>query len=192
MGDRARFEHDQEWATGRVVPKCRSWSEFYSERVGSDLVLFDDQTMQYHTLNSMAECIWRACDGAVTVDIIAASTALSVEVVEITLGELADASLLELPAGSWAAPMDRRRAVRLIAAGAAGIPVVRSITAPDPAAAASAAYCRSHGYLEMTCTDKWVCQFECPPTSDATCVQVDTSGIGCCKCGNTSPAPIGD
>lgn len=190
MGDYARFARDGDQAISRVVPRCRSWSDFRSERVGEDLVLFDDRTMQYHTLNSSAERIWRACDGVATVDVIASAMALSVEVVEITLADLVDASLLEIPAGSWTVSMERRRAIGLIAAGLAGIPVTRSITAPEAASAASASYCFSHGYLEATCVNEWDCQMKCPPHSVATCIQVDASGIGCCKCGNTSPGPI--
>lgn len=115
-------------------------TEFSWERIGDDLVLFDGETMQYHTLNAVAERIWRACDGVVTIESIALSTGLPVEVVETTVAELGEASLLQTPASAWSIPMNRRRAAKLIAAGAVGavgVPVVLSITAPSHQAAAS-------------------------------------------------------
>lgn len=65
---------------------------------------------------------------------------LPVEVVATTIGELGEASLLQTPSERWVVSMNRRRAARLIAAGAvgaAGVPVVLSLTAPSHQAAAT-------------------------------------------------------
>lgn len=125
---------------GAAVAAARPLSDFAHERVGDDLVIFDGETMQYHTLNGVAAKIWRACDGAASIEAIAQSMGLPVEVVATTIGELGEASLLQTPASAWSVGMNRRRAAKLIAAGAAGaigVPVVLSLTAPSHQAAAS-------------------------------------------------------
>lgn len=140
MEDRANIEKMQGWSEGRPVPAARPLTDFAHERVGDDLVLFDGETMQYHTLNGVAERIWRLCDGIASVEMIASASGLPVDVVETTIGELGEASLLQTRASTWAVSMNRRRAAKLIAAGAAGavgVPVVLSITAPSHQVAAS-------------------------------------------------------
>lgn len=192
MEDHAQVDEPQTRDIAAIRPKCRPWSDFAVERIAGGLMLFDSTTMQYHTLNDAAERIWLAADGSASIEDIARSIGLPVDVVETTICELADISLVQSPAPRSTIPIDRRRATRWIAAGAVGVPVVISITAPEPAAAASPAFCRDHGYLGITCVDRWDCQVECPPMSEATCVQVDSTGVGCCKCSNTASSPIGD
>lgn len=136
----SRPENITEFPTSGVIPAARPLADFAFERVGDDLILFDGETMQYHTLNGMAERIWRACDGTATLAAIAAATSLPLEVVEITAGELGEASLLQTSAGAWSVPMNRRSVAKLIAAGVVGVvgvPAIKSITAPDAASAAS-------------------------------------------------------
>ncbi len=141
-GELSENDHSQSVSTvfhhDGSIPAARAIGDFAWERVGNDLVLFDAETMQYHTLNAVAERIWRACDGVASVASITASTGLPGEVVETTVSELGEASLLATPGGGWAVSMNRRRAAKLIAAGvvgAVGVPVVLSITAPDSASA---------------------------------------------------------
>lgn len=129
-----RFEH------GSAVPAARPLSDFAVERLGDELVLLDGETKQYHNLNGVAVAIWQACDGVASVESIAQMTGLPVEVVATTIGELGEASLLQSPPDRWAVSMNRRRAAKLIAAGAAGavgVPVVLSLTAPNSASAVS-------------------------------------------------------
>lgn len=137
---RTHPENITEFPTSGIIPAARPLTDFAHERVGDDLILFDGETMQYHTLNSVAERIWRACDGNATIETIAAATELPRDVVETTIGELGEAALLQTPASAWSVPMNRRRAAKLIAAGAAGVvgvPVVLSLTAPSHQAAAT-------------------------------------------------------
>lgn len=122
------------------IPAARPLSDFAVEQVGDDLVVFDCGSMQYHTLNGVARTIWRACDGVSTIEAVAVSASLPVDVVETTIAELGEASLLVTPANTWSVSMSRRRAAKLIAAGAVGavgVPVVLSITAPSHQAAAT-------------------------------------------------------
>lgn len=135
-----RSNDTEQWNPDAPVPAARPLSDFTIERVGDDLVIFDGETMQYHTVNAVATSIWRACDGIATAEAIAASTGLPVEVVETTIAELGEASLIQSPANTWSVAMNRRRAAKVIAAGAVGavgIPVVLSVTAPSHQAAAT-------------------------------------------------------
>lgn len=140
MDRQPRVLGGSELLTAQAVPAARPFSDFAWEQVGGDIVLFDAQAMQYHTLNAAAFEIWRACDGSVTVEAVAASVGLPVEVVEVTIAELAEASLLQNTSSTRMQMLSRRRFARLAAAGAAGavgVPVVLSVTAPSHQAAAS-------------------------------------------------------
>jgi len=152
---------------GRAVPAARSLSDFSFERVDEDLIILDGETLQYHTLNGSASQIWGLCDGKTTSAEIAHRLGLTVELVEITVADLGVAGLLESPAESfsWTDTMNRRRAMKLVAAGAAGavgLPVVLSLTAPSHQAAATiSGPCRP----DAPCSAGDTCQIE-----DPTCV----------------------
>ena len=102
------FDHAQ------PIPAARPLRDFSWERVDQDLVLFDRDSMHYHTLNAVAEQVWRSCDGVATIKTISMSTSLPVDVIETTIGELGEASLLRTPASAWSVPMSRRRAAKLL------------------------------------------------------------------------------
>ncbi len=122
------------------IPAARPLSDFAWERIDDDLVLFDAETMQYHTLNGAAQGIWASCDGASTVEQISGELGLEVEVVAATVGELGEASLLVASQTSFDALVNRRVALKVAATGGFGvfgIPLIKSITAPDAASAAS-------------------------------------------------------
>jgi hypothetical protein len=88
--------------------------------------------------------VWRACDGQRDVEEIAIACELPHDVVRLTLAELADIQLLEVsengdrPSGPR---VSRRQVLRRAALTGAGVglafPVIRSITAPSIAMAAS-------------------------------------------------------
>lgn len=50
------------------VPAARPLSDFCMERVGDDVVLYDPENIQYHTLNAIAFDVWRLCDGSRSVE----------------------------------------------------------------------------------------------------------------------------
>ena len=124
-----------------AIPAARPLSDFSYEEVGGDLVLFDAETMQYHTLNPMARTIWQSCDGIATVETIAVLTGLPSETIEATIAELAEASLLIPSTRIHSMSINRRRAAKMVAGGIIGLPVVLSITAPDASAQMSPASC---------------------------------------------------
>jgi len=76
------------------VPSARPLSDFAWEQIDDDIVSFAVESMQYHSLNRMAKVIWNTCDGVSSIEGIAAATNLPVEVIEITIAELGEASLL--------------------------------------------------------------------------------------------------
>lgn len=168
------------------VPAARPLNGFSWERVSDDLVVFDSQTMQYHTLNGAAEKIWRSCDGVATIDTIAAAANLPAEVVETTIAELGEASLLQTPSSSWSASMSRRRAAKLIAAGAVGsigAPVVLSLTAPYSASAVTCGSASEHAPcgdvgVGATC-GQFVCCYVVPDCSgNSGGPEWQTGGVG--------------
>ncbi|MCO5223623.1 MAG: PqqD family protein [Thermomicrobiales bacterium] len=111
--------HTDAVPSGAPVPAARPLSDFAVEQVGDELVLFDAETMQYHTLNGTAYQIWHRCDGRASAAAVAADLGLTVEVVQETVNDLGVASLLQSPPESWPTVMTRRRATRYIAAGVA-------------------------------------------------------------------------
>jgi hypothetical protein len=110
------------------------------EELGDELLVYDLNTDEAHSLDPSAAAIWRACDANSTAPGIAARTGQSETAVRTTLERLAELDLLA--AGSFAADTHSRRAVlrRGLLAGAAGVaavPLIRSIVTPPAAHAQS-------------------------------------------------------
>jgi hypothetical protein len=123
--------------TGR--PLARSIG-LIQEPLGEELLVFDEDSNRAYSLNATATAVWRACDGTRTRDQLATDCTLDAAVVDLTLETLAASDLLI----DFVAPPERvsRRAVlrRTAIAGVglgAALPVIRSITAPSVAMAAS-------------------------------------------------------
>lgn len=143
----------------KPVPAARPLGDFSWERIDGDLVLFDAEKIQYHTLNWVAQGIWQSCDGVANFEVIATVTGLPVEVVETTIAELGEASLLQSPASTWSVSISRRRAAKVIAVGAVGavgIPVVLSLTAPTALAQTTPQSC-PYGVCSCTGTGYIYC-----------------------------------
>lgn len=129
-------------------PRARS-DGLICEEVDGELVVYDQLTDRMTRLNHSAAVVWRACDGN-------RSPAELLSFVRATLGELADEDLVQLALDyladsdlleggipvrtSSARRQSRRRFIQR--AGTVGIaatllPVVHSLVAPTPAAAAT-------------------------------------------------------
>ena len=115
------------------------------EEIGDELLVYDLNTDEAHSLDPAAAAIWRACDGTATVAGIATRLNLDDAAVQATLKHLGELNLLagEVPAVTVT---HSRRAVlrRGLVAGAAGavaVPVIHSIVAPAPAHAQSSSLC---------------------------------------------------
>ena len=114
--------------------------------IGDELLVYDKTRDTAHSLNRTAATVWQSCDGHRSVDDL-------VEALRVELGDIADEDLVrvtldDLTAGGLleeaeerdpeAARLNRRRFIRrvgTVSAAALVLPVVHSITAPEPAAA---------------------------------------------------------
>jgi hypothetical protein len=128
-------------------PKARA-EGIHTETMDSDLLVFDEETGNAHSLNRTAAIVWRNCDGTRTVDDLVA--VLSDELGEVADEDLVLVTLDDLRAGNLiegteerdreAARHSRRRFIRrvgTVGSAALVLPIVHSITAPEPAAAQS-------------------------------------------------------
>jgi len=174
-----------------VVPARRPTSDFSTSLAGTDLVIFDADTLQYHTLNQPSQAIWSLCDGHRTLgemsDLLrSAGSDLPVEVVAIAVHDLAAARLLE-PDSVEPQVIDRRLVLAGIGIGGILLPLISSITAPVNAA--TSGQCQTDGYPGPPCenlgycTDE-VCNDFCRTNGLGNCWQCDPSrfGGGCCNC----------
>jgi hypothetical protein len=113
------------------------------QNVETETLLYDERSHKAWCLNRSSACIWRLCDGQNTVSQIAVvataqlETAVSEEIVLLTLAELSEKKLLPddynelLPAG-----MTRRQMIsRAGLTAAALLPVIAALTAPRAHAA---------------------------------------------------------
>jgi Coenzyme PQQ synthesis protein D (PqqD) len=111
------------------------------EEIGDELLVYDLDTDEAHSLDPVAAAIWRACDGTTTTADIAARLNLDEGAVQATLKHLGELNLLTGEARVVAVTHSRRAVLRrgLVAgaAGAVAIPVIRSIVAPATADAIS-------------------------------------------------------
>lgn len=142
------------------TPLARS-DELVVERTGEELLVYDARTHAAHCLSESAASVWRACDGRTTIETLISTVGLDREAVLRSLQELEECELLEIPK---LAGMTRREASIKAAKVAGGVavatPLIYSITAPAPAAAATEAFCLA------------LC-----PSGCGGC-----SGAGCCCC----------
>lgn len=123
-----------------VVPAARNEDEFEIATVGDETVLFDRERYEYHALQHGADAVWRLCDGVRTRDELVEALGWEPERVDAAVDALAGAGLLTIDRDAWDGRMGRRGMLKLAAGGLLGsavLPAVASITAPQPASAAS-------------------------------------------------------
>ena len=129
-----------------MTPQSRK-QQILTQRVGDELVIYDERTNEAHRLNATAAHVWEAADGARTVPELAddlrttlASDGRTIEadesetLVQLALEDLGRAGLLQQGIASISEPMTRRQ---MLVVTAALLPVVASIVAPTPAMAQS-------------------------------------------------------
>ena len=126
-------------------PRARA-EGILTEEIGDDLLVYDETRDTAHRLNRTAAAVWRACDGKRT-------PAELVEVLRIAIGDIADEDLVLVTLDDLrgnglvedAPERDREtmrasrrqfiRRVGTVGAAAMALPIVHSISAPEPAAA---------------------------------------------------------
>lgn len=121
-----------------VEPVARS-EVLVVEPMGDELLVFDAATGRAHSLNAAAALVWRACDGTRDVDALTGCCGLDPIAVGLALDSLRSCELLLGFEGSRVSRRQALRQVVALGAGIAAVPVIRSITAPSAAMAASAA-----------------------------------------------------
>lgn len=128
-----------------MTPQSRK-EQLLTQRVGDELVVYDEQTHEAHRLNRTAAEVWEQADGARTVPELASSLRQSLaaeggtevgdqeseELVRLALDNLDRAGLLVRGLPAINEPMSRRQ---MFVVAAALVPVVASIVAPTPAQA---------------------------------------------------------
>lgn len=147
------------------LPRARQ-EGLLEERVGEELLLYDQDSHTAHCLSPVAACIWRHCDGEHDLAELAVLAGVSESLVADALHELREKDLLAAEPQLTQSTMpgeSRREAIgrvaRYGAAAAAGSMIV-SATAATPAMASSS------GFEEDT--KGWECK--------------KTPNFSCCKC----------
>ena len=116
------------------------------ERVGGEMIVYDELRQAAHSLNRTAALVWRHCDGHRSVAQLAAIVASELgsqadeTVVKFALERLDRAHLLDVNVEDDDEHVTRRTVVRrlaLVSGATVAIPIVLSIAAPAPAMAAS-------------------------------------------------------
>lgn len=117
------------------------------EPIGDELLVFDQERRVAHSLNEVAARVWRACDGARDLVALGDECGVDEQTLRLALERLRDAQLLTdtefvlTSAGGEPEGLSRRAMLRKSVLAGAGIgvaiPVIRSITAPSLAMAAS-------------------------------------------------------
>jgi hypothetical protein len=140
---------------GSFRPKARQeW--LLVEPLDQELLVFDAERNRAHSLNAAAAKVWRACDGQRGLPELQAHCGLDEVMLLHALDVLRSNHLLEesgLPDGVSRRAMLRRSMVAGAGLGVA-VPIVRSITAPTAAMAASV---RHKGKALQACTEDSQC-----------------------------------
>jgi hypothetical protein len=142
-----------------------------TEQVGGETVVYDSEHKQAHCLNPLASAIFSSCDGRTSIDELAELAAeelgepVSTEQVSNVLAQLEERELLDVPRlrGNGISRRDLMRKTAVAGAAALSVPVITTIIAPTPAAAAT-----------QFCTAATLCKC-CEPQCGC-----NSSGNNCC------------
>lgn len=141
--------------------------------IGEEVLAYNTETGEAHCLNPQATAVWTLCDGATSIEQIAADLGTNAENVWLAIEQLEEANLLvervEKPQH-----YSRRNILAKLALAAAAVPLVSTLALPAPAEAASG-----------RCTDV-TCTSGCSGglTSGNTCPAACTTCLGDCWNGN--------
>jgi hypothetical protein len=153
-------------------PLARS-EELVIEEVGSELLIYDQTNNQAHSLGTAAASVWRACDGDTDAEGLQSATGLDKDTVLHALEELRECRLLDEGPVSDAGMTRRTMGIKAakIGGAAAATPLIVSLLAPMPAAAATVtpAFCTNGG-------TSFACGVDCQSRHCCCCCQT-TGGV---------------
>jgi hypothetical protein len=111
------------------------------EEVADEVLVYDQRNDQAHCLSSAAGQVWRACDGTMSQDGLAAELKLEPETVARAIEELDSCGLLDTGPETGVTRREVTARMMKVGAVAASAPLIYSVMAPTPALAASEASC---------------------------------------------------
>jgi Coenzyme PQQ synthesis protein D (PqqD) len=171
------------------LPKRRR-DDVLSTRLDDDVVVYDPDSKQAHSLNRLAVAVWNYADGSKTIDDLQRlashelGTSIDKAAVELALRKLEEANLLTEKPGVTSAVTRRQMLKKAgqLGAGAVMTPLVASTLVPMAAAAASPAACTTPFACGISRT---FCQTPfCSLFSRLACICVGTTE-GTVRCANT-------
>jgi hypothetical protein len=138
--------------TARRIPQARD-TGLVVEELGDELLVYDLQRDEAHSLGAAASRVWKACDGTTTVDSLSVQLDLDREIVADAISGLRECHLLdEVPTAGITRRGFSLRAVK-IGAAAAAVPLIVSIAAPAAAMAVTESFCAGIAVSANGCGD---------------------------------------
>jgi hypothetical protein len=127
-----------------------------TSEVGDEVLVYDQTSHHVHHLNPACASVWQECDGRTAIASIAAGLGLSIDTVQVALGSLARANLLEgsVPSSLVVPGQSRRSFLRKATiAGSVALPAVVSVSAPTAAGTSSPGQldCSTSGSFDNGC-----------------------------------------
>jgi Coenzyme PQQ synthesis protein D (PqqD) len=128
------------------LPQARTDNLLFRDLPGGELLVYDTDRHQAHTLNHSAALVWRHCDGQTAVATMAAQLKVELglpaeeELVQLALSRLQQAHLLQGAVSSPPTGVSRRAVMRklgIVGSLAALVPLVASLAAPAAAEVSS-------------------------------------------------------
>lgn len=118
---------------------CKREDELVVERTDAEVLVYDLRTNAAHHLDADAAAVWEACDGNRSLAEVAGVTGLGVDAVDGTVGQLVELDLVSSEnRHTRRETLQRSLRGSLVAAGTlAALPVIKSLSAPEAAQAAS-------------------------------------------------------
>jgi hypothetical protein len=161
----------------REQPLART-SELVIEELADEVLVYDQRVHRAHCLSAAAALVWSRCDGVTRIEDLGAELGLDAATARRAVDELALCELLEAVPQPAVGTTRRELTIKLAKVGAvaAAVPLIVSVAAPQPAQAATIAFCAS----------------ACPPAGcDASgncgdCCTAKFAGCGCCVTTATS------
>jgi hypothetical protein len=143
-------------ATMRVSKPLARTESLVIEDLDDEILIYDQLTARAHCLSGPAAMVWRACDGDLSEDALSASLGLEAEMVGVALAELETNGLLDVgPVAIVNGNGHTRREFTIstakVGAAAAAAPMIYSILAPTPAAAATPSVAQCLFYSAKSC-----------------------------------------